>query len=125
MTTERGAIFVGNSFPFSLVRRPMGAVPVTLEDAQRLLFGREFFSFWGHTNSLGAASQFIGYDLTPRRNRPALGLDKDGFLVLEGVSAREVLLLTPEYPEGFRPEIGQEVAASKIVGFRPILLSFR
>lgn len=103
----------------------MDALPITLVEAQHLLRTREIHSFWGHNNSLVAASQFTGYDLTPRKNRPAIVLDNEGFPILGGISSREILIFPPEYPEDFRAAIGQEIAVSQILGFRPVLLTFR
>ena len=123
-TPDNPPILLGNSFPFPLVRRPMRAEPLTVEAARILLRGRQVESFWGHPNTLRAAIEILGVDVTPSTVRPALELNAAGFPCLNGISAKDVLILCPEYAPGFRPAIGQELTTHEIRGFHAVLLAF-
>jgi hypothetical protein len=119
-----GPLLVGNSFPFPLIRRRVVIEPLSDGEARDLLMGRGFVSFWGHGNTLHAAREFLGVDLAPRTSRPALTLDEANIPSLDGMSSSDVLVISPEYAPGYRPEIGQEVPIEKILGFQALLITF-
>ena len=63
-------------------------------------------------------------DATPSRERPALTLDEHNYPVLDDVSYEQVLVFSPEYIAGFRPQYGVETKAESILGWTPLLISF-
>lgn len=106
---------MGNSFPLSLLRRPVRIVPVPAEELRSVLENGEAVSFWGHKNTLKVASSFAGVDLTPSSGRPVLELSDSLLPVLDGIEFGECWVLSPDYAEkAFRPRIGEEVQESKI-----------
>lgn len=114
---------VGNTFPLTLVRRECVIKPISFDDALARLAGG-VASFWGHTNTLAAAKQQLGVDVSPATERPALKLDDNGLPSLDGAVYKEVLVLSPSYAPGFRPQVGVEVKAEEILGWEPLLVSF-
>ena len=115
---------VGNSFPMNLVRRKVTITPETWQNCLHVLNAGSWKSFWGHQNTLSAVNDLCGLDLTPRTIRPALQLDKNGYPVLDGESFRECWLLSPEYTEGFRPAIGEEVGIEKIKAWQVLHITW-
>ena len=112
-------ILIGNSFPFVLIRRKVTVSPIPDEELRkRLASAGKIVSFWGHGNTLAAAEAFLGVPLAPERERPALSLDDEKFPVLDGERFTECFVLSPDYRTGFRPAIGQEVAADDISDWR-------
>ena len=116
-------IFIGNTYPFNLIRRPARIAPIAADEARRLL-ADGFVSYWGHENTLKVASDYAGVDLTPPTQRPALVLDGENLPSYNGVSTGRVLVLSPEYVPGFRPAIGVEVEAGQILGWQWLLVEF-
>lgn len=118
-------MFIGNTFPLTLVRRPVKIEPISEIYAKNLIkHERELISFWGHENTINIASRYAGVDLTPEKPRPALSLTGDGYPELFGHVSKRVLVLSPEYPDGFRPAIGVEVEANQILGWVWLLVEF-
>lgn len=113
-------ILLGNTYPPALVRRRVVITPITLEAAIKLL-ANGFESFWGHTNTIQAANEQLGVDVRPKTERPAVILDKEGFPSLNGIIATKVLVLSPNYANGFRPQIGEEVPLEKLTGWQCLL----
>jgi hypothetical protein len=118
MGVSDSPVLLGNSFRLSLVRRPVVLEPAQPETLREALHARGWKSFWGHAIALTAAGDWLGLDVTPESERPALTLDASGLPILEGRSYVEVWLLSPEYPEGFRPRAGEEVSPAQISGRR-------
>ena len=118
------AFLTGSTFPLSLIRRSVRIEPVTLEAYRRHLFLETWSSFWGHQNTLSCANALTGVDLTPRIERPAVILNRDGFPTLNGIEYRDCWVLSPEYRPGFRPAIGQEVQASDILGWQVLRIQW-
>lgn len=124
-------VLIGNSFPQSLIRKTVVTRPIFLSDAKELLKGG-FDSFWGHTNTIRAASEILGVDVTPKSKylqpdgtyRPAVELDDDLNPYFDGKSYTSIILLSPEYERGYRPKIGEEVSADKIVAWQTLLMTF-
>ena len=117
-------ILIGNSFPLPLIRR---AVRISLATRQELLqaaAGRPVASFWGHANTLAAARQWLGMDLTPATERPALALSPEQLPMFDGQVYRECYVLSPDYRPGFRPAIGVEVSPQDIIGWQLLHLTW-
>ena len=110
-------ILLGNSFPLSLIRRPVSIRPFPAEELRRLLKDTALHSFWGHGNTLRVASQWLGVDLTPKMERPVIVLSSDGFPQLDALLFRKCYILSPDYRQGFRPAIGAEVSEDDIVNW--------
>ena len=104
-------VLVGNSFPFPLLRRAVDIQPVPLEAFPRDV---EICSFWGHSNTLALASEFLAIDLTPKTERPVLVLSENQLPTFNGEEFSECWILSPNYAEVFRSPIGTETPAEKI-----------
>lgn len=115
-------VFVGNTFPASLVRRKVTITPVTIED---MISAMEdgYVSYWGHSNTLAVASEILGYDLKPATDRPAIVLDDEGFPTLFGHYSSDIYVLSPNYVSGYRPH-GEEVGLDKIAGWQCLHVRF-
>jgi hypothetical protein len=108
-------ILIGNSFPLSLIRREVAIRPVDLNKLkQAVAENGPICSFWGHRNTLAPASDMLGSDLSPAGDRPVLSLSPEGLPMLEGATFRDCWILSPDYIENFRPQVGEEVPAEKI-----------
>lgn len=117
---------IGNSFPLSLIRREVIITPCAITQLQECLKGDPHIaSFWGHTNTVGAASSFLGYDLTPRTARPAITLNGEALPFFEGRSYETCWILSPDYVEQFRPAIGEEVPAEKIRSWQLVRIQWQ
>lgn len=86
--------------------------------------GCEVVSFWGHENTRAAAEGVLGVSLKPKVARPALTVASDGCPSLEGESFKTCWVLSPDYVEGFRPAIGQEVAPESITGWSVVKMEW-
>jgi hypothetical protein len=121
---NNASILIGNSFPLSLIRRPVRIEPQTFEDLHRAAGGNRVLSFWGHENSRPLAEAFIDFSLKPHTARPALSLRKSGLPTLGGQTFRECWVLSPDYAEPFRPAVGEEVSVGQIEGWRILKLTW-
>ena len=125
-TTEEKKVLIGNSFPFSLVRCERLIVeqkPISeLKDA---LASAAVASFWGHENTRTAAESVLGVSLATHGVRPAVTLSSTGRPVLNGEEFSGCWLLSPDYPEGFRPAISTEVGPEQIKGWHVLKLSWQ
>ena len=119
------SILIGNSFPLALVRRRVVIEPLAVEELREVARCRGVVSFWGHANTLAAASRELDCDLAPSGERPALTLDADGFPALAGRSYRECYVLSPDYRPGFRPAIGVEVSLEQIASWQALRLNWK
>ena len=115
-------ILISNSFPFSLIRREVHVIPEPLEKLKDILSSRPFVSAWGHANTMRSANALLGTDLTPKTERPAIGISPEGFPSLDGIVFSECWHLSPNYIPGFRPQINQEVSPEQIVGWQTLCL---
>ena len=119
-------VLIGNSFPFSLVRcERMVVESVPLAALQTALANAEVVSFWGHENTRAAAERVLGVSLTPRTERPAVTLSPAKRPMLHGEEFGTCWLLSPDYPEGFRPAIGAEVSPDQIAGWHVLKLTWQ
>ena len=57
------SMLIGNTFPLTLMRRRLMVDVVPLEELRRAAAGKRVVSFWGHANTLRAASAAVGFDL--------------------------------------------------------------
>lgn len=117
-------ILIGNSFPLSLIRRVVLIRPSSQRELRELLSGRRVVSFWGHANTLLAASQYAGCDLTPSCERPAVRLSAECYPCFAAEIFHECWVLSPDYIEEFRPRLGEEVPVGKISGWQVLRLDW-
>ena len=117
-------ILIGNSFPLSLITRSVRIDIADLEEFKSTIRDCRLVSFWGHSNTLAIASSILGRSLEPRSKRPAIKLSNEGYPTLEGTTFTECWVLAPDYPEGFRPKIGEEVTASDILFWKLMKLTW-
>jgi hypothetical protein len=118
------AIFISNSFPFSLIRRRVVVEPREVGDLLARMHGHAWVSAWGHANTVEAASTLACADLRPKSERPALVLGEDGLPSLDGLVFDECWLLSPDFVPGYRPAVGEEVAADRILGWQVLQLAW-
>lgn len=114
---EDGALLVGSTFPMGLVRRPVTIAPVDIAALRSAASTRRVVSFWGHENTVAAASAVLGCDLRPEVPRPALLLSPEGLPGLNGKVFGECWILSPDYAPGFRPQVGVEPSPGQICGW--------
>jgi hypothetical protein len=118
-------ILIGNSFPLSLIRRPIRIEPRTREQLLLVAFQKEIISFWGHPNTLRRVEQFTGLSLAPQNERPIIQLDpKSRLPQLYGQTFCECWVLSPDYISSFRPAVGEEVPPEKIAGWQILKLTW-
>ncbi len=121
---EEKSMLIGSTFPLSLIRR---SVLITIEDFERLkdlLKQKKVVSFWGHQTTITVANQLLGVDVNPLTPRPALRLTQDNFPSLDGSVFNECWVLSPDYYEGYRPKIGEEVSSDKISGWQVLRIKW-
>ena len=117
-------ILIGNSFPFSLIRRKAQIEPCSLKDLQEMIRSRSIISFWGHRNTLDAVNRCLGADLTPEVERPALSLSGTALPMYNGKVFNECWIVSPDYRPGFRPAVGGEVSPDQILGWQCLHIVF-
>lgn len=123
--TETKFVLIGNSFPFSHIRRPVRISPMSLEDFKREAQGTlSVYSFWGHLNTLKAAEAFTGVELAPRTERPVIQLQESGLPQLYGRAFCECWILSANYIENFRPAPGEEVCANRIESWQILKITW-
>lgn len=119
-----GMILLGNSYPFSLIRRPARIAPAALEEPRARAQSEGFLSYWGHDNTRLVAAQVLGFDPRPISDRPAITLSSDNLPILNGQLFSEAWVISPDYLVGFRPEIGREVKLEEIAGWQVLRIEF-
>lgn len=107
-------LLIGNAFPLTLVRRPVQITLATINELHDELKNARICSFWGHSNTMLAASNAIGFSLEPETLRPVLELDANDFPCLNGISFECCWVVSPDYSENFRPDTGAEVPLAMI-----------
>ena len=115
---------LSNTFPLSLIRRRVTIKPVPLEWVQEIAQSGHFESCWGHSNTLSVVNKLLGADITPKETRPVIRLDTDNLPLLYGQKFTKVIVVSPNYVEGFRPQVGEEVSEDKITGWQTLLVEF-
>jgi hypothetical protein len=122
---DSSGLLVGNSFPLSLIRRRVVIEPTTVDALRAALAGKTLHSFWGHANTLAAASRHLGVDLTPTGSRRALVCDPASALPsLDQLVFSECWIVSPEYAAGFRPALGAEVPPATITGWQVLRMQW-
>ena len=117
-------ILIGNSFPVSLIRTKVVFEPQPLDALRAAMVGKQICSYWGHPNTLTAANRVVDADLTPATERPALQITPHGTPHLDGHVFDECWVLSPDYASHVRPQVGEELDASKISGWRVLKLTW-
>ena len=117
-------ILIGSTFPISLIRRKVTIEPSDICELRRKAAISQIFSFWGHDNTVSAAGTLLGFDVTPKSQRPALVLNSEFLPELEGHIFTECWVVSPDYIAGFRPEIGSEVSSGKIIGWQILKMTW-
>ena len=117
-------LLIGNTFPLPLIRRSVRITLSSREELLRLTADRPVASFWGHANTLAAVNEWLGIDLTPATERPALALSPEQLPMLDGQAYCECYVLSPDYRPGFRPAIGVEVGPQDILGWQVLRLKW-
>ncbi len=125
MTNQQTKILVGNSFPFSLIRRHVTVEPVRVKQVRAAMAGAEIHSFWGHAATRTAAESVLGISLATAKERPELVLSEDNLPMLDGYTFDACYVCSPNYTPGFRPKIGEEVKPEEIVGWQTLLISWK
>lgn len=111
-------MLIGNTFPLTLMRRRLTVDVVSLGKFRRAAAGRRIVSFWGHANTLRAASAAVGFDLSPAEERPVLTLSPKALPSLGGEEFRECWILSPDCRRNFRPAIGDELKPDEICSWQ-------
>jgi len=118
-------ILLGDSWPMTLIRRPVQIEPISIDNLRSwLALGGDFYSFWGHQNTIAAANRLLGVDVTPKTERPAVELTHEGLPTFEGEVFWWAYILNPDYRPGFRPQIGQEVGEEDITGWTCLRVTY-
>jgi hypothetical protein len=99
--------------------------PERVETLRALLRQHGFVSFWGHEATADIAADLLGMDIRPATARPALRLTAENLPTLEGEVFAECWVFSPEYATGYRPRIGEEVAAEKIAGWQVLKIRWQ
>ena len=124
----RASLFVGNSFPMSLITTPVLITPVSLTWLIAWAAESNIVSLWGHENTRKIAEELLGVSLKPATERPALVPDPErkGVALASDPTIRSprVYILTPIYRPGFRPAIGVEVTPADITGWTALKVVF-
>lgn len=122
---EKASVLIGNAFPLSLMRSDRVMVESkSVADLRTALAGTRVVSFWGHENTRPAAEAVLGVSLLPRTPRPAVTLSPEKRPQLGGHDFATCWILSPDYRPGFRPAIGEEVAAEAIKGWHVLKLTW-
>ncbi len=121
---QASEILLGSTFSLALIRRKVVITPSDLETLRHVLRERGFVSFWGHDNTLAAANELLGCDVTPSRERPAVCVSGSGLPMLDEKVFSECWVLTPYYVTGFRPALGQEIQPEHIAGWQVLKMEW-
>ena len=121
-------MFVGNSFPMSLVTTPVLITPIGIAWLISRAAEMAIVSLWGHENTRKIAEELLGVSLKPATERPALVPNPEGKGVALAsdptIVSYRVYILTPCYRPGFRPAIGVEVTPADIIGWTALKVEF-
>lgn len=124
MEKDQPAILIGSTYPLSLIRRGVSISPQSTETLRQEILTRPICSFWGHKNTLSAAEHLLGVDVRPKTDRPAIILNGENLPCLDGECFQECWVLSPDYVNGFRPAIAEEVATDKIIGWQILKITW-
>ena len=82
-------------------------------------------SFWGHENTRAAAESVLGVSLATHGPRPAVTLSPSMRPMLDGEEFSDCWLLSPDFPDGFRPATDSEVGLEQIKGWHVLKLTWK
>lgn len=117
-------LLVGNTFPLTLMRRQLMVEPVPLVVFREEAEEKRIVSFWGHANTLHAASEAVGFDLSPAEERPVLELSPEGFPMLGGKAFRECWVISPDCRQNFRLFVNRALEPEDISGWQCLRISW-
>lgn len=115
---------IGNTFPTSLIRRTVTISPIDKDFFDECIKSYALHSYWGHANTIAAANQFLGVDVTPPSERRAIVLNKFNLPMLDGVLLDGVVVVSPTYVKGYRPPEGEVASPDKIVDWQLLLVAY-
>ena len=116
---------IGNTFPTSLIRRTVTIHPIDKAFYASLVSSNvKLHSYWGHANTIAAANEFLGVDVTPPSERRAIVLDNFNLPTLDGVLLDGIVVVSPTYSKGYRPAEGEVSTPDKIVDWQLLLVKF-
>lgn len=121
---NESSILIGNTFPLSLVRRPVRIQPAQPGELKQAVAGKRVVSFWGHESTRAQAESVAGVPLAPDTERPAIQLQESGLPSLAGQTFCECWVLSPDYRNDFRPATGTEVPAELIAGWQILRITW-
>lgn len=96
-----------------------------VEELRQLAQSSTVVSYWGHENTRHIAEGMLGVSLKPSTPRPALSLSADGRPMLADEVFSVCWVLSPDYKEGMRPKIGEEVSPDGIAGWQVVKISWQ
>ncbi len=124
MTNKQTKILIGNSYPFSLIRRRVIVEPMRVDQVCSEIAGAEVHSFWGHAATRTAAESLLGVSLATTKERPEIILSSENLPTLDGQIFDACYVCSPNYMPGFRPQIGTEVSPDQILGWQMLKISW-
>lgn len=106
---------IGNAFPLSLIRgRKVLIEEVSIDVFKSCVKGAVLVSFWGHENTLEKAEEFLGVSIKPIENRPSIRLSERNLPMIYGEEYKECWIVSPNYDDELRHEIGCELGKDVI-----------
>lgn len=117
-------ILIGNGFPTSLIRRQVTITPYCIFVLRDQLKDAEIYSFWGHRNTLHAVNSILGVNLTPTEERPSIDLNDKNYPCFQGVEFHDCWIISPNYKENYRPQIGEETPAEQIKSWQVLKIQW-
>ena len=115
---------IGNTFPTSLIRRTVCIKPIDKDYLGILVGESNLHSYWGHPNTIEAAKNFLGFDVTPPSARRAIVLTSDNLPTLDGVLLDGIIVVSPTYAAGYRPAEGEVSSPDKIMCWQLLYVEF-
>lgn len=114
---------VGNTYPSSLVERKVICCPISIQSALYIL-SDEFESYWGHDNTIPYVKNYIGIDVTPKIKRNSIRLNADGYPLFNNELYKIVIVISPRYQSGYRPNENEAASIDKITEWNCIAYLF-
>lgn len=115
---------IGNTFPTSLIRRTVTIRPLDKDFFDEFVKKHTLHSYWGHANTIAAANDFLGVDVTPPSARRAIVLTSDNLPTLDGVLLDGIIVVSPTYVAGYRPAEGEVSSPDKIMCWQLLYVEF-
>ncbi|MBO6102860.1 MAG: hypothetical protein J6P03_06365 [Opitutales bacterium] len=96
----------------------MDALKDSLKNAERIC------SYWGHSNTEKAAQNILGVKFAKEDFRKPLRLSGNNMPMWGDLEFNKCYILSPNYKNGFRPEINKEVEPSEILSWKALLIEW-